>query len=302
MDVPLPNETTMAPRPSVVTLPALPLPYPAIIDFLIARFPHVPETTWRNRLTSGKITDPEGTPITPATPYRPHMQLRYYRETFREPAIPFQESILHQDDHLIVACKPHFLPVTPGGPYVNECLLYRLIRHTGIRTLTPIHRLDKDTAGVILFSADPQTRGTYQTLFDTGQVRKTYEAIARHPVSPETLRTTVRGRIEKGTPFFRMRETSGPVNAETVFTLTNTHGDQARYRVTPITGKKHQIRLHMCRVAQGIVNDRFYPTLQPEGEPDFNTPLKLISRRISFTDPLLKKSRDFTTPRPLPWA
>ena len=292
----------MAPKPSIVTLPGLPLPYPTLIEFLTTRFPHVPEAVWRNRLTSGKVTDRDGNPITPNTPYQPHMQLRYYREISHEPVIPFQETLLYQDDHLIVACKPHFLPVTPGGPYVNQCLLYRLIRHTGIQTLTPIHRLDKDTAGVILFSANPQTRGAYQTLFDTGQVRKTYEAVALDPTHPETPQITVRGRIESGSPFFRMQETDGPINAETDFHLTDTFERQARFSVTPVTGKKHQIRLHMCRIAQGIVNDRFYPILQPETPLDLEKPLKLISRRISFIDPLSKKPREFTSPRPLPWS
>ncbi|MBU0991874.1 MAG: pseudouridine synthase [Proteobacteria bacterium] len=290
-----------APRPSIVTLPDINKPFPSILEFLKSRFEYVPGHIWRHRIECGKITDEFGTPITFKTRYTPNTRLMYFREVDHEPVIPFKETIIFQNDHLIASVKPHFLPVIPGGPYVNECLLYRLRQQTGMENLSPIHRIDRETAGIVLFSVNRETRGAYQLLFDTGQVEKTYEAIGGLPFTPTQTDWIIQGKIEKGTPWFRMHETSGAVNAKTVIHLLETRADQGRYRIHPQTGKKHQIRIHMCRICPGIKNDRYYPELQSESDPDFSKPLKLLAKEISFRDPLTKTSLTFRSTQNLSW-
>lgn len=284
-----------APKPSIVTLPDSKGPFRTLLDFLKARFPHVPEPLWRQRLECGDITNEKGAPMGIETPFQPSMRLFYYREVEKEPLVPFQEKILFEDDRLIAAVKPHFLPVTPSGPYVNECLLYRLRERTGREEIAPLHRIDRETAGIVLFSVHKKTRGAYQRLFDSGSVRKRYEAVGGPPLIPGEREWVIESRIEKGDPFFRMEERAGAVNAKTAFRLMDEADGSARYEVRPATGKKHQIRIHMCRICSGIKNDRYYPDLLPESRDDFTRPLKLLAKEIAFTDPLSGEERLFLT-------
>ena len=158
--------------PSSVVLPPAKPPYPSILAFLIQRFPDIPAHTWAARVDAGKVLDAHNRPITPQTRYTPLEKIFYFREVGDEPVIPFAERILFHNDDLLVACKPHFLPVIPGGRYVNECLLHRLRVTTGNPDLVPIHRIDRETAGIVLFSVNPQTRAHYQGLFARGEVEK----------------------------------------------------------------------------------------------------------------------------------
>ena len=288
-----------APRPSVLTLPRLPVPPPKLLDYLDQRFPRVGRAVWRERLAGGKVTDHTGEALGPATGYRVGLRVRYFREVAKEPRIPVAEKILFRDEHLLVADKPHFLPVTPGGSWVNECLLYRLQRATGIEHLTPLHRLDRMTAGLVLFSTDPGSRGSYHQLFDQRQILREYHAVAAAPRRPADREWRIESRLEQGEPWFRMATVPGAVNAITHIELTGWRDGLARFRLRPETGKTHQLRIHMAEIGYPIVGDPFYPVLRPEAPPDYGRPLMLLAHRLRFRDPVSGDERDFRSSQSL---
>ena len=223
----------------------------------------------------------------------------YYRETSsdNEPIIPFEEKILHIDDHLIVVDKPHFLPVIPSGRFLRETLLTRLrlrpeLQHLNVADITPAHRLDKDTAGVMLLSHNPATRRDYQTMFQEKSVRKTYHAVA--PTRTDLVYPLdVVSRMVRGERFFTTQETEGEPNAHTTVELLENRGEFSLYRLTPHTGKKHQLRVHMMRLGMPLLNDALYPTPLAAGDEDYEKPLKLLAKRIEFTDPISGEERMF---------
>src|SRR5687768_14554291 len=196
------------------TLQLPPGEWPTVLDCLCDRFPAVARSQWLERMARGRVVDSAGSSVTPETPYRVGLEVHYYREVADEPPIPFDEVVLHADADLLVADKPHFLPVAPTGAHVHETLLGRLIRRTGNHSLVPLHRIDRDTAGLVLFSGNPQSRARYQALFRERRIEKSYEAIA--PALPDIAFPCVRrSRIAAGEPFFRMQEVDGPANSET---------------------------------------------------------------------------------------
>lgn len=288
-------------HPSVVTMPHIDTPYPCVLTFLSGRFPAISSDTWEQRILDGKVLDDTGRPITLDTAYTPLKRVFYFREVSSEPFIPFAEKILFIDDEILVACKPHFLPVTPGGRYVDECLLNRLRKSTGREDLAPLHRIDRETAGVVLFSVNKKSRGIYGRLFMNGQVDKTYQAVSKCRPAQETASWVIENRIERGEPWFRMKTTSGRVNARSVINLVEVNGGVARFTLQPHTGKTHQLRLHMSGLGFGILNDRYYPELQSEREDNFATPLQLVAQRVRFTDPLSGRNREFESERTLAW-
>lgn len=288
-------------HPSVVTMPIIGKPYPSILAFLCERFPAISQEIWHDRILNGKILDEESQPVTLATPYIPQKRIFYFREVTTEPAIPFAEEILFLDDQILVACKPHFLPVTPGGRYVDECLLSRLRRSTGIDNLAPLHRIDRETAGLVLFSVNKKSRGLYGTLFMNGQVEKTYQAVATCRPDQGTATWIVENRIERGAPWFRMQAVPGTANARSTIHLVEVKGDNGRFILHPHTGKTHQLRLHMSGLGFGILNDRYYPVLQDERADDFTTPLQLVAQTLCFKDPLSGKNHEFESDRKLLW-
>jgi tRNA pseudouridine32 synthase/23S rRNA pseudouridine746 synthase len=291
----------IAKHPSVVTMPAAAKPYPSIVEFLCQAFPAISRYRWTERIHAGKVLDDQGNPITAETPYSPSKRIFYFREIENEPVIPFAEQILFQDDELLVACKPHFLPVIPGGRYVEECLLNRLRRRTAIAGLAPLHRLDRETAGIVIFSVNPKTRGLYHELFMHGKVEKTYHALAEVAHPPREQRWTVENRIVRGEPRFRMKTVPGIVNACSHIQLLEVKGNRGLFRLLPVTGKTHQLRLHMSGLGFRIINDRVYPDLQPERDDDFDQPLQLLAERIRFHDPVAGHGREFRSGRKLIW-
>ena len=264
------------------------------LDFLAQRFPAVDHEEWLTRINGGDVVDEHGATIAADTPYRPNSKLFYYRFVADEPSIPFEETVLFQDELIVVADKPHFLPVTPAGRYVQETLLVRLKRKLGIDTLAPMHRIDRDTAGLVLFTVQPHTRDAYQKLFRERRVEKTYEAIAPWQADL-ALPVIYRSRLVESDAFMQMQAVDGDANALTAIELMEIHGELARYKLRPLTGQKHQLRAHMAALEIAIVNDRIYPVLQPDAgtEQDWNLPLKLLAKAITFVDPISGAARSF---------
>lgn len=292
--VPLPIRDGVA--PSYVWLDATPAG--AALAFLTSHFAEVGEALWRDRMARGEVVDAGGNVLGPDSVLKRGMRIWYYRELDAETPIPFEEQILYQDAHLLVVDKPHFLPMTPGGRFLHETLLVRLKNKTGLAHLTPIHRLDRETAGVVIFSHQAATRGAYQSLFQKRSVQKEYEALAA-PLPSLDFPLVHRSRMVEGHPFFRMQEVEGEANSESVIDVIAPQGDAMLYRLQPHTGRKHQLRVHMAALGAPIVNDGFYPEALPCKGDDFANPLKLLARSIRFDDPLTGEARRFESARVL---
>jgi tRNA pseudouridine32 synthase/23S rRNA pseudouridine746 synthase len=263
-----------------------------VLDALCARFPAISHEQWLDRMTRERVLDAAGRPISAATPFQAHQRVHYYREVVDEAEIPFLETVLHADEHLVVADKPHFLPVIPSGGFVEQTLLRRLITQLGNPDLAPLHRIDRGTAGLVLFSARRDTRSAYQALFQQRRIEKRYEALA--PALPElSFPLLKRSRMVAGDPFFRMQETDGEPNSETRVEVME-HGDgHWRYALYPVSGKKHQLRVHMAALGAPILNDDFYPELVDVAPGNYLHPLKLLAHSLTFTDPLSGELRRF---------
>ena len=276
----------------------------SLLAFLCERFPFVDEAGWRQRLNSGFVVNHRGETLSEHTPFLPGETIYYYRETSgAETRIPFEERILHIDQHLIVVDKPHFLPVTPSGRFLHETLLTRLrlrtdLQHLNVADISPLHRLDKDTAGVILLSHNPASRGVYQQLFQSRSITKSYEALA--PTRSDfAYPLTVRSRLVRGEAFYLTQQVAGEANAETRIELLENRGDTSLYRLQPVTGKKHQLRVHMMGLGMPLINDALYPVVQAAGSEDYDKPLKLLARSIGFHDPISGEWREFLSEQSL---
>jgi tRNA pseudouridine32 synthase/23S rRNA pseudouridine746 synthase len=272
--------------------------WPTLLAFLSARFPAIDAQQWRSRFARGLIHDARGTPLEADAPYAPGQHLYYFRELPRETPIPFDAEVLYRDEHLLVADKPHFLPVMPSGRFLQQTLLVRLRRELELPELTPLHRIDRGTAGLVIFSVNRHSRGRYQQLFATRAIDKGYLALAPAMRGIE-LPLTRRSRLVAGEPFFRMRETGGLPNSETVIEAATPHGALQCYRLRPITGRKHQLRVHMAALGAAIANDPIYPELQDASAEDYDRPLKLLAHSIGFTDPISRQPLRFSSRRGL---
>ena len=282
--------------PSCVGLPAG--NWATITDFLVQRFSAITRDVWLQRMAAGLIVDEFGEAVSPTRVYRGHIRVYYYRDLPAEPVVPFEEDVLFQDTHLVVADKPHFLPVTPSGHYLQETLLVRLKKRLGMNDLIPIHRIDRETAGLVLFSVNPAERNNYQSLFRRHEVVKHYEAIASEP-GELRLPLTRKSRIVEGEPFFRQREVQGQPNSETLIEVQEIKGGMALYALSPVTGKKHQLRVHMNALGLPILNDRMYPPVENTPDDDYSRPLQLLAKSIAFTDPVTGEARRFESRRKL---
>lgn len=256
-----------------------------ILECLSLRFPGITAEAWISRMEKGRVVDENGTRLNPGSLCRTGGYIYYYRELEEETRIPFEESVLYRDDHILIADKPHFLPVVPSGRYLHETLLVRLKQKLMLDHLVPLHRIDRETAGLVIFSHNLESRGRYASLFRERKVRKIYEAIAPY-ASGLQFPLERSSRIVGGKPFFRMDEAEGPVNAQTRISVMETRGEISLYKLEPFTGKKHQLRLHMAALGIPILNDRIYPVTLPPAEDDFSLPLKLVARSVAFPDPL----------------
>ncbi|SCK40753.1 tRNA pseudouridine32 synthase / 23S rRNA pseudouridine746 synthase [Variovorax sp. HW608] len=283
--------------PSCVVLPAG--DWPTVLDYFVHRFTAVTRAQWQSRMGAGEVVDAHGVPITETRRFEAQLRIYYYRQLDSEPRVPFEEQVLFHDEHLLAVDKPHFLSISPVGKYVQETLLVRLKRKLGIDELVPLHRIDRETAGVVLFSVQRASRGAYVQLFAERMIEKRYEAIVHRSAdfAPPAVRVS---RLEDDdTHFMRMREVPGEPNAKTRIEVLGTGTDWAHLSLSPVTGRRHQLRVHCQALGMPIRNDAIYPVLRPEGCDDYERPLQLLARELRFRDPLSGVERFFASKRSL---
>ena len=293
--------------PSKVGVP--PKTHLSAIDFLVQKFPAVQREVWLQRFLEGSVFNATGINMAPDQSLLGETHLLYFRHVADEPTLPFKAQIIFQDEHLVVADKPHFMPVTPGGKYVQQSLLIQLKQALNLPELAPIHRIDRETAGLVLFSVRAEDRNAYQTLFRLRQVQKTYEAIAGTPESSDlnpAFPVTYKSMMKNDIQFFKMRELpasecnpSESYNSETWIDCVERLEPLglARYILQPVTGQRHQLRVHMNALRLPIMGDLFYPIVrnQANQNDNFEHPLQLLAKNISFIDPLKGVTRVFTS-------
>ncbi|WP_144672826.1 RluA family pseudouridine synthase [Arthrobacter sp. U41] len=293
-------------------------PWDTAMDYMMHRWGHIDPQGIEDRFDAGEIVGEAGVPLDRATPLRNHTFIWYYRTLPPEARIPVELNILHQDDHLLVVDKPHFLPTTPGGTYIQESALVRLRNQLDLPDLIPMHRLDRMTAGILLLSTNPATRGKYQVLFEKRQVQKEYECVSAATPAPGhnavEFPVVVRNRMTKSRSYLLAEVIDGEPNAETRIERLRTFdgpapevpgagipnktsdgatGRRALYRLEPHSGKTHQLRVHMASLGLGIVNDAFYPELLDKAPDDYSKPLQLLARGIRFVDPITGKPVEY---------
>jgi tRNA pseudouridine32 synthase/23S rRNA pseudouridine746 synthase len=293
----LPLPTRDGVGPSCVGLPQG--HWPTIVEFLIERFPAISREAWMARIEAGDVIDEHGAPVTAQRRYQAPLRVYYYRTLDAEVRIPFDEQVLFQDDQLVVVDKPPFLPVTPTGKYLQESLLVRLKRKLKLDDLVPLHRIDRSTAGLVLFSVRPGTRGAYQAMFPERRIAKHYEAVVPWQPGVSSVPGTYCSRLVDDEHFMRVKEEAGEPNSETRIAVEQEADGYALLKLSPVTGRKHQLRVHCMALGMPIVNDPIYPTLLPPDSDDFDKPLQLLAKSVAFQDPLSGELRSFTSPRSL---
>ena len=291
--------------PSLMALPNdLRNDYPPTLLQFLQHSSYIPDDQdWHTRLVNGQVLDLQGQSVPVDAPFVPGLRIYYYRHVPNEPKVPFNETIIFEDEHLLVADKPHFLPVSPTGRYVQETLLVRLKNRTGLDDLVPIHRIDRDTAGIVMFSKQVASRNAYAAMFRARLAHKVYEAIA--PYNPALqFPVTRHSRLQTAASFMQMHEVPGQSNSSTQIELLAVQGAWARYRLQPITGQRHQLRVHMLALGLPLLGDAIYPVLTPEpalDSLDYSQPLQLLAQTIAFDDPVTGQPRNFRSALCLHW-
>jgi len=295
---PLPMRGIQLPMRKGVSASVVSVPQgaPHLLDFLATRMPGIARSEWAKRLAQGLVLNEDGQTALPDQACHAGQRLYYYRHLADEPMLPFQAQVLFEDEHLLVADKPHFMPVTPSGRYVQQSLLVQLKRLTGCADLVPLHRIDRETAGLVLLGKRLQDRDAYHALFRDKEIHKIYHAVAAAPQGL-ALPPVYASRLVPGEPFFRTKEVPGPANSETRMRVLKTEGGRALYQLEPITGKRHQLRVHMNALGLPIEGDPFYPTVSrgPDAPEDFSQILQLLAHSLVFVDPITEQDRAFSS-------
>ena len=266
--------------------------------FLIDRLPSAALVA--EMLDAGEFVDQAGRAWSGEEAYRPHAFVWFHRPLKPETAVPFPIKVLEVNERFVVVDKPHFLATTPRGAHIQESALVKLRLSLDLPELAPAHRLDRLTAGVLVFTARREYRAAYAGVFQSHSALKTYEALAPFDPTLEFPRR-ITGRIEKRRDSLQAELVPGEPNAETLVELVETRGRHARYRLSPTTGKTHQLRVQMAALGLPIVGDSLYPTVMDVAPDDFTAPLQLVARRLRFTDPLDQTPRDYASTCALEW-
>ena len=263
-----------------------------LLDYLAERLPLVARADWQARMDAGAVVDAQRQPLRADQRFVPGQHVYYWRSLDAEAPIPFEAEVLYEDERLLLVDKPHFLPVLPTGKYLQNSLLVRLKRQTGNAELSPLHRIDRDTAGLLLLSKDAATRGRYQALFRDRAMDKSYEAVA--PVRADLhFPREHHSCMAESQRFFLMHEVPGAPNSHTLMDIIESNGAWARYALKPVSGKRHQLRVHMAALGIAIRNDAFYPEVNDPPEGDFSRPLQLLAKELAFVDPVTGQSLAF---------
>ena len=283
-------------------------PWPTLLDHLAERLPALSRQAWSERIAAGSVLNEAGQALALDAPYAGGSRIYYWRELPQEDPIPMQANIVFEDDLLLVADKPHFLPVTPGGRFVRETLLVRLKEQLGCADLSPLHRIDRETAGLVVLCKRAQDRDAYQGLFRQRQVHKVYQAVAGWRADLSFPLSRDSHILEDEQAFYRMREARNderlPPNSHTRIDVLEQSGVRALYRLEPSSGKRHQLRVHMNALGLPIEGDQFYPVVRrgPDEREDFQSPLQLLAQSLAFKDPVNGKARAFESGLRLNWV
>lgn len=270
----------------------------SVTEFLLARFPHLDPDALTRKIEQGRVYYDDGTPVPVDAPLIPHQRFWYFREIENEPAIPFEYEVLFEDDNILVIDKPHFLSTTPVGRSLKETVTTRLRKRTGNMAITPAHRLDRATAGVLLLTKKPELRRAYQDLFEYRKAEKTYHALC-HANPALAAEFSVRLHLQPNRQDIFVSVVDAPPNSHTDVRRLRTVGPYQLYELKPSSGRKHQLRCQMAHLGAGIVNDIWYPEPQPDSPDDFSRPLQLLARSLAFTDPVSGQYLSFTSRREL---
>ena len=279
--------------------PARPAPWPTMGAWLRSRFPeHVDVEAM---LAEGRFVADDGRPVRDDDPYGPHRFVWFHRDLRDEPEVPGELHVVHRDERLVVVDKPAFLSSIPRGGHVRQSVVVRLRAALDLPELSPLHRLDRVTSGLLMLATQRRWRGPYQSVFERREVHKTYWALA--PLREDlSLPVVVRNHIRKERGQWQARVVpEAPVNAETLVELeSQVEGGLGVYRLTPRTGRTHQLRLHLLGLGIPIVDDPLYPVVRDIDVDDFAHPLQLLAGELAFTDPVDGTPRRFRTTRRLP--
>jgi UPF0176 protein len=273
-----------------------------MLDFFVDRFDHVKKEYWQRRFMAGEITDQNGHSLEAKTRFRLGQTLHYNRAILNERRIPFEAGVIYEDELIVVADKPQFLSVAPSGNQVSETLLMRLREQLNCPTLSPAHRIDRDTAGLVLFTKQKMHRGLYQNLFRDRFIHKIYWAVAAYR-KDVLLPVQIHNRLGRSAQhFMQAASTAGIPNAQTLIELIEHNQQWGLYCLTPTTGQRHQLRAHMSELGLPLLNDEIYPVIKPEvADTDeawlsrYQRPLQLLAKHLRFSDPYTQQWRDFTS-------
>lgn len=273
--------------------------FATVYEFILFRFPRIPEPVWRERIELKKVFFDDGEPIGLDTPYQERRRICYSREVLDEAIIPFEEEVIFENDDFLVADKPHFLPVHPAGGYVNETLITRLSAKYGYEELSSAHRIDRSTAGLVLCVKIRAKRGLYQRMFNEGSVKKVYLAAGNLPAETDQTHWHVRARMEPLDHFRMQIVPNGSANSESLIDFIDRRDGIGLFRLQPVTGKKHQLRVHLCSIGAAIVNDPLYSDYSDVDGDNYQRPMQLLAYGLEFTDPVTGGLMKFMSRRSL---
>ena len=269
-------------------------------DWLVVKIPRLTPERIDEMFDERRFVDDHGTPFSRDAAFRANRFVFFHRDLPDEVPPPGELIVLHRDERLVVLDKPHFTSTIPRGQHVLHSAVVRARRDLDLPELSPAHRLDRLTAGVLLCTTERRWRPAYQAMFEQRVPRKTYEAVAgwRDDLA---LPVEVSSHIVKRRGVLVAEQVAGAEpNAFTrIDLLERLDAGHARYRILPRTGRTHQIRVHLNALGIPIVNDPFYPELLDTALDDFSRPLQLLARELTFTDPVDGRTRTFTSARDL---